>query len=274
MLYSRTLLFTHPIYYSLPLLIWNTHSFLSFPVPPWQPQFFSLYLWICFCFIDMWICNDVNRPKDCHTKESKSETERQIPHDITYMWHLKYDANQHISKKVTFNLILEKCLGDHLAEKTEKKIPFGKRPKGQNSELWKEVVCLDTWGLWGGGLEDEAFKTGNLSLTNVGLLLGWSVSPWKILNQVIDTIRQNFRRNVDIRVEGVAVVLEKNDGSSVAGAAGRKWSISWSAFGWLSGQSCLSTSVSQSLTRGCWPELRELHRFHFLKPTTPFSYLF
>ena len=151
MLYSRTLLFTHPIYYSLPLLIWNTHSFLSFPVPPWQPQFFSLYLWICFCFIDMWICNDVNRPKDCHTKESKSETERQIPHDIIYMWHLKYDANQHISKKVTFNLILEKCLGDHLAEKTEKKIPFGKRPKGQNSELWKEVVCLDTWGLWGGG---------------------------------------------------------------------------------------------------------------------------
>jgi len=39
---------------------------------------------------------------------------------------------------------------------------------------------------------------------------------------VIDTSRQNFRRNVDICVEGVAVVLEKNDGSSVAGAAGRK----------------------------------------------------
>ena len=35
-------------------------------------------------------------------------------------------------------------------------------------------------------------------------------------------IRKNFRRNVDICVEGVAIVLEKNDESSVAGAAGRK----------------------------------------------------
>ena len=41
-------------------------------------------------------------------------------------------------------------LGRPLAEKTEKKIPFGKRRKDQNSELWKEVVCLGTWGLWGG----------------------------------------------------------------------------------------------------------------------------
>ena len=26
---------------------------------------------------------------------SKSEGERQIPYDITYMWNLKYDANEH-----------------------------------------------------------------------------------------------------------------------------------------------------------------------------------
>ena len=30
-------------------------------------------------------------PRDDHTK---SERERQIPYDITYMWNLKYDTNE------------------------------------------------------------------------------------------------------------------------------------------------------------------------------------
>ena len=33
-------------------------------------------------------------PRDYHTKWSKSEGERQIPYDITYMWNLKYDTNE------------------------------------------------------------------------------------------------------------------------------------------------------------------------------------
>ena len=32
--------------------------------------------------------------RDYHTKRNKSE--RQIPYDITYMWNLKYNTNQHI----------------------------------------------------------------------------------------------------------------------------------------------------------------------------------
>ena len=36
-----------------------------------------------------------------HTKQSQSERERQILHDITYMWNLKYDTNQHIYKTET-----------------------------------------------------------------------------------------------------------------------------------------------------------------------------
>ena len=31
-------------------------------------------------------------PRDCHARLSKSETERQIPYDITYMWNLKYNT--------------------------------------------------------------------------------------------------------------------------------------------------------------------------------------
>ena len=34
--------------------------------------------------------------RDYHTKLSKSERERQIPYDITYMWNLKYDTNEFI----------------------------------------------------------------------------------------------------------------------------------------------------------------------------------
>ena len=33
-------------------------------------------------------------PRDYHTKWSKSERERQIPCDITYMWNLKYGTNE------------------------------------------------------------------------------------------------------------------------------------------------------------------------------------
>ena len=33
-------------------------------------------------------------PRDYHTKRSKSERERQVPYDITYMWNLNYDTNE------------------------------------------------------------------------------------------------------------------------------------------------------------------------------------
>ena len=34
-------------------------------------------------------------PGDYHTKWSKLERERQIPCDVTYMWNVKYDTNEH-----------------------------------------------------------------------------------------------------------------------------------------------------------------------------------
>ena len=36
----------------------------------------------------------MGEPRDYHTKQSKSERERQIPYDFTYMWNLKYDRNE------------------------------------------------------------------------------------------------------------------------------------------------------------------------------------
>ena len=46
-------------------------------------------------------CSNMDAPRDYHTKWSKSEREKQIPYDITYMWNLKYDTNERIYKRET-----------------------------------------------------------------------------------------------------------------------------------------------------------------------------
>ena len=43
----------------------------------------------------------MDEPRNDYTKLSRSERERQIPYDITYMWNLKYDTNQHIYETKT-----------------------------------------------------------------------------------------------------------------------------------------------------------------------------
>ena len=47
------------------------------------------------------ICSNIDGPGDCHPKWRKSEKERQIQYDITYIWNLTHDTNEHIYKTVT-----------------------------------------------------------------------------------------------------------------------------------------------------------------------------
>ena len=47
------------------------------------------------------ICSNTNKPKDDHTKSSKSDRERQIPYDITFMWNLKHGTNEFTYKSET-----------------------------------------------------------------------------------------------------------------------------------------------------------------------------
>ena len=42
--------------------------------------------------------SNMDGPRDYHTKRSKSDRERQIPYDMTYMWNLTYDTNELIYK--------------------------------------------------------------------------------------------------------------------------------------------------------------------------------
>ena len=45
------------------------------------------------------ICSNMDGPRDCDTEWSKSDTERQISYDITYIWNLKKKGtNEHIYK--------------------------------------------------------------------------------------------------------------------------------------------------------------------------------
>ena len=41
------------------------------------------------------MCSNMDEPRDYHTKSNKSGRERQVPYDISYMWNLKYDTNEH-----------------------------------------------------------------------------------------------------------------------------------------------------------------------------------
>ena len=34
------------------------------------------------------ICSNTDAPRECHTEQSKSRRESQIPYDITYIWNL------------------------------------------------------------------------------------------------------------------------------------------------------------------------------------------
>ena len=38
-------------------------------------------------------------PREYHAKWSKSERERQIPYDVTYLWNLKYDKMNLFTKQ-------------------------------------------------------------------------------------------------------------------------------------------------------------------------------
>ena len=44
------------------------------------------------------ICNNMDGPRDDHTKWSKSDRIRQVPYGITYMWNLKNNTNEFIYK--------------------------------------------------------------------------------------------------------------------------------------------------------------------------------
>ena len=47
------------------------------------------------------ICSNMGATRNYYTKRSRSERERQIPYDVTYMWNLKYGTNEHIYKTET-----------------------------------------------------------------------------------------------------------------------------------------------------------------------------
>ena len=61
----------------------------------------------------MSFCRNMGGPRDYHTKWSKPNRERQVSHDITYMWNLKgkKDTNELISKTERDSLTHSKSTG-------------------------------------------------------------------------------------------------------------------------------------------------------------------
>ena len=59
------------------------------------------------------ICSNMDATRDYHTKWSKSEREKQIPYDITYMWNLKYDTMNLSMKQKQTHRHREQTCGCH-----------------------------------------------------------------------------------------------------------------------------------------------------------------
>ena len=54
------------------------------------------------------ICRHMNRIRDCHTEWSKLERQKQILHQITYMWNAKKDdIDELICKAETDNKLMD-----------------------------------------------------------------------------------------------------------------------------------------------------------------------
>ena len=47
------------------------------------------------------MCSNMGANRDSHTKRGKSERERQIPYDRTYMWNINYGTDEPAYRKET-----------------------------------------------------------------------------------------------------------------------------------------------------------------------------
>ena len=56
--------------------------------------------------------SNVDRASHYHARQSRSERERQIIHDIVYMWNLKYDTSEHICKTNRLTGMICGCQGE------------------------------------------------------------------------------------------------------------------------------------------------------------------
>ena len=71
------------------------------------------------------ICSNMDGAGDSHTKWSKLERERQITHDITFVWNLIYGTNEIFHRKETHGVEEQTC---------------GCQGGGQSGMDWESVV--------------------------------------------------------------------------------------------------------------------------------------
>ena len=82
------------------------------------------------------ICNNMDGPRDSHTKWSKSDRERQISYDITHMWNLIFLKNDTNELIYTTEAVLQ-------ISKTNLWLPKGKRWGEEiNQELEMNIHTL------------------------------------------------------------------------------------------------------------------------------------
>ena len=106
-----------PVFIALLFTIAKTWKQPESPSTDWWVKMWYIYTMEYYSLIKKWnnasavflsrkkeqnaVCRSMDASRDYHAKWSKSERERQIPHDITFMWNLKYGINEPIYKTET-----------------------------------------------------------------------------------------------------------------------------------------------------------------------------
>ena len=88
----------------------STHAFIRGPASIYVMVWWWPWIWDCLvltaCAEWKWAFNGI---RDSHIEWSKSERERQIPYDITYIWNLIYGTDEPFHRKEIHGLGKQTC---------------------------------------------------------------------------------------------------------------------------------------------------------------------
>ena len=120
------------------------HTYIHIHIYTYIYTYTHIYIYICGILLSHTkelnnvIYGNMGGPRDYHTKRNKSERERHIPCDISYMWNLKYTTNEHIYK-TEMDIENRLVVAGEVAEKGRKIGRLGLA--GANYYIWEKAMA-------------------------------------------------------------------------------------------------------------------------------------
>ena len=97
--YTHTHTHTHTYIYKMCVYIYYIYTHIDIDTYVHTNTHTHIYTHTHAHTINIAICSNINWPRKYHTKWIKSDRERKISYDITYMWYLKNNTNEELIYK-------------------------------------------------------------------------------------------------------------------------------------------------------------------------------